>query len=224
MASSSSSSSSSSLDIFCLQSLWLDFFLLDNDEQVHTLPVTFFSQHELTGAIQAFKEFFNNQCICSNKYNIFHHKCLLQYIRKTALLEELNLEIDLVELCDVFPYDDFIDTLAADPTEVIGCLNMAISLLIWDFSKSSPNPPHIPFPVFVRLSNLPSQMASFSDLKAISCGRLLSIKGHVIRVSACSPLLEKGRFKCTMCGESTGKHFVDGIFVPVSISNNKFSV
>jgi DNA replicative helicase MCM subunit Mcm2 (Cdc46/Mcm family) len=206
------------LDLFCLKTLWQDFFASDSDSEVTSQQRSFFEQHERYGAIQAFNDFFNSQCTCQIKHNIFEHHCLLQDVKKTSNLEELNVELNLTQMSAIFPYDDFISTLSSDPLEVIGCLNMAVSILLWTYTREAPNPPYLPFPIFVRLNKIPGQVSSFSDLKANSCGRLLSIKGHVIRVSACSPLISTGTFKCTKCGEHTTKHFVDGIFAPVCMS------
>lgn len=205
------------IDLRLLKSLWLEFFSLDNEGDIEKLPDSYFKQHDRYGAIQAFKNFFDNQCLCQGKHNIFSHKCILRNLQKTAHLEELNVTLDMSQMSASFQYDDFMSTLVSDPAEVMGCLNMAISLLIWEFSNAAVNFPCMPFPIYARLTKLPCQMSSFSDLKANACGRLVAIKGHVIRVSACSPLIAKGIFKCVKCSEITAKIFHDGIFAPVRI-------
>ena len=170
------------LDLFCLKSLWCDFFPLDNDGQVIAQQTTpsYFEKHERYPAIQAFKDFFESQCTCPNKHNLFQHTntCLLHDMKKTPNLDTYNVEINLAHMASIFPYDDLISTLSSDPPEVIGCLNMAVSVLFWQFNTNTSNSPYpLPWPIFVRLIHLPGQMSSFSDLKANRCGNLLAIKG-----------------------------------------------
>ena len=196
--------------------LWLTFFSSDDIQDVISFPDTYFTRHQRYAAIQLFKNFLENQCTCLDKQKIYQHSCLLRNVKKTPNVDELNAELDLSFISSTFPYDDFISTLTCDPQEVIGCLNMAVSVLLWEFIKTSPNAPLQPLPIYVRLYNLPSRYALYSELKANSCGRLVGIRGHVIRVSACNPLIASGNFRCTKCSGQTTKYFADGIFSPVS--------
>jgi DNA replicative helicase MCM subunit Mcm2 (Cdc46/Mcm family) len=54
----------------------------------------------------------------------------------------------------------------------------------------------------------------FSSLKSNISGQLVSLCGHVIRVSAAQPYVTFGIFKCSKCQSLTKQTFVDGIFQP----------
>jgi hypothetical protein len=54
----------------------------------------------------------------------------------------------------------------------------------------------------------------FSSLKSNISGQLISLCGHVIRVSPAQPYVTIGAFKCSKCQSITRQTFVDGIFQP----------
>ena len=54
----------------------------------------------------------------------------------------------------------------------------------------------------------------FSALKSNISGQLISLCGHVIRVSPSQPYVTIGAFKCSKCQGIIRKTFVDGIYSP----------
>lgn len=54
----------------------------------------------------------------------------------------------------------------------------------------------------------------FSALKSNISGQLISLCGHVIRVSPAQPYVTIGAFKCSKCHTIIRKTFNDGIYSP----------
>lgn len=102
------------------------------------------------------------------------------------------------ELADVILYAGlsgtaFEDYLHMHPMEVLGCLGIALSLIAYMQTRVPYDTGRVLTAVRVRFVDLsPIHCYSFTDLKANAVGRLVSIRGHVIRVSAARPLILSG--------------------------------
>ena len=99
-----------------------------------------------------------------------------------------EFDIDLQYLAQNL-YSDFIDTLRIKPMEILGCLGIAISVSV------SLRFPLIetPFIIHPRLLGL-RPFISYSDLKSGTVGHFVAIQGHVLKVSACKPLVLDAKF------------------------------
>jgi DNA replicative helicase MCM subunit Mcm2 (Cdc46/Mcm family) len=102
------------------------------------------------------------------------------------------------------------------PMQVIGSLGIALSLLVYVRTR-------VPYDNDISLKRVQARIVdlssnycySFADLKANAVGRLVSIRGHVIKVSATRPLICRAKFSCTKCGnENLWFPFEDGIYQP----------
>jgi DNA replicative helicase MCM subunit Mcm2 (Cdc46/Mcm family) len=132
----------------------------------------FMLQDKRIAAITMFCEFFKHE-----------GKALLSKLDAT---KEKSLYFDVSGVSQLLPFPDFIDTLRTRPNEVIGCLGCAISILkTREFSSNLSEP----FCIWPRFQNF-SEDCSFSDLKSGTVGQLVNIRGYVVRVSPCKPLIE----------------------------------
>lgn len=108
------------------------------------------------------------------------------FLNKLDATQEKSLYFDVSSISQLLPFPDFIDTLRTRPNEVIGCLGCAISILkTKDYSSNLSEP----FCIWPRFQNF-KEDCSFSDLKSGSVGQLVCIRGYVVKVSPCRPLIE----------------------------------
>ena len=88
---------------------------------------------------------------------------------------------------------------------------IAINLIIFSYVKLK-NPNIDEFRIhFPRILNLKPN-TQYGHLKSSIVGHLVSLKGYVVRVSACSPLVISACFSCSKCSQYTRVTFEDGIF------------
>lgn len=71
-----------------------------------------------------------------------------------------------------------------------------------------------PCPVLVRLANHPDAFRAISTVKADSIGRLVSVRGTVVRATTAQPLVVEMEFVCGKCGAPQRVPFPDGRFAP----------
>lgn len=125
------------------------------------------------------------------------------------------------ELANSVGFNDFELSLVNRPTEVLGCLGIALSIAIAEeLQASHPSPPTdqpIP-PLFPRLVNLSSQL-NFGELKSGKNGQLVSITGYVVKVSNIRPLVESAMFLCPKCMNMQSWKLDDGVFNPPPVCN-----
>lgn len=116
--------------------------------------------------------------------------------------------VDVQALAKAKPFEDFEDALVRRPSEVTTCLAMALSAI---YAERHPYAsPRVISPHFYNLSTT----TSFAAIKASSVGQLVSVVGHLTRVSPCRALVLGGNFHCAKCGSVLNVHFEDGIFLP----------
>jgi hypothetical protein len=126
-----------------------------------------------------------------------------------------NVYIDVQRIMKVIPFPDFIHVLTTRPNDVTCTLGLALSRL------ANEKCPYLEVPIIKtpRFYNLELHI-SFGDVKSNSVGQLISLRGHVIRVSPCKALLTKGSFRCPKCRHDTEEIFDDGIFSTPDICSN----
>ncbi|KAL3137862.1 hypothetical protein ABBQ38_005115 [Trebouxia sp. C0009 RCD-2024] len=71
-----------------------------------------------------------------------------------------------------------------------------------------------PLKLVVRLEGYPSSLRHIRQLKSSSIGKVVSVKGTVVRISAVKPLIQSMTFTCTRCGGDLEVRFIDGIYSP----------
>ncbi|KAF8395011.1 hypothetical protein HHK36_018950 [Tetracentron sinense] len=69
----------------------------------------------------------------------------------------------------------------------------------------------------IRLHNCPKSMIALKNLKAAYIGRLVSVRGTIVKVSTVRPLVVQMNFKCAKCGADIPRIFPDGKFSPPAI-------
>ena len=104
---------------------------------------------------------------------------------------------------------DFQQMLKTNPSEVIGCIGLSLSITVsLRYSTLSR-----PFKITPRLvSLLPRTL--FAELRSSTVGQLVSIKGYVLKVSSCKPLVVQANFLCSLCMQPTVTQLEDGIMNP----------
>ncbi len=176
-------------DVRILTGIWGDYFHQE----------IFIVQDQRNGAIQIFQEFFLSEA------GLF-------------LTNTINLSLDRIVYFDVqqlnhiLPFPDFETTLVNRPLEVLGCMGMALSLII---NKRNPYLPEI-IAIKCRFYNL-SNAISYGDLKSSTVGQFVCLEGHVVKASNCHPLIERAVFTCAKCQQSTWVSFEDGIYMPPEV-------
>jgi DNA replicative helicase MCM subunit Mcm2 (Cdc46/Mcm family) len=131
------------------------------------------------------------------------------YAQKDDLAMKKYVYFNVDHLNEVLPFSDFEVSLRARPTEVMGFIGIALSLVAKQLHPFFGDY----FIIRPRFYGLKGDIM-FGDLKSNTVGQMVSIKGHVVRVSACRPLVECGSFLCAKCMKYTTCKFEDGIFVP----------
>lgn len=136
------------------------------------------------------------------------------------LIKDINLAMqkyvyfNVKKLAEVLPFDDFINVLKSTPNEVISCLGISLSLIC---KQQNPYVQEL-FIIYIRLYGFDLlDDICFSDIKSNTVDQLISIRGHVVRVSSCKPLIDYGLFLCPKCMNYTKVTFEDGIFVPPQV-------
>jgi DNA replicative helicase MCM subunit Mcm2 (Cdc46/Mcm family) len=127
-----------------------------------------------------------------------------------------HLVFDVHKLSQCMPFDDFGNILINRPVETVGCIGLALSLL------ANTKYPYSAEKIIIRprFLNLPCHL-SFGELKSDVVGKMVSITGHVIRVSAILPLVERAGFYCPKCEQLSWSVFDDGVFSPPDVCPNE---
>lgn len=135
-----------------------------------------------------------------------------KYIERTSLATQKYVYFNVTLLNQHLPFNDFDSSLQLRPVEVMGLVGIALSLVAKYFF------PHCTeaFVIRPRFYNFGSEV-SFGEIKSSTVGQMVSVRGHVVRVSACHPLVESANFLCAKCMKYTFTRFEDGIFVPPNV-------
>jgi len=176
-----------------LSMIWSSFFPKDNGKKLSI------KDDPRLNAINSFYSFFTASR---------EGKTLL---KKAELFDETHLHFDIKSFCSYF--DDFDDTLRNQPTEVIGCIGLALSLVPTFQNERVIEFPYIIHPVFYHMNPI----RPFGELRSNSVGQFVAIRGYVIRVTPCKPLIIRASFLCGKCLKTSDVYFEDGIFQPPEI-------
>ncbi len=177
------------VDSRILKTLWTQYFPKE----------TFVVQDSRIGAIQLFQEYFQSDIGVEQTDNL---NCCIGN----------TIYFDVQQLNGTLPFPDFEATLVARPNEVLGCTGLALSLIV---NKKNPYLPEY-VAIRCRFFNLAS-ILPYGDLKSSSVGQFVSLEGHVVKASACHPLVESAAFLCAKCQQPTMVAFEDGVYLPPDV-------
>lgn len=160
-------------------------------------PKEVFTQHDprLAG-VAMFRDFFLSP-VGRNLYS------------EDQLVTKKYIYFHLAQLCEQLPFNDFEVSLRLRPLEVMGIIGIALCMVARSLHRQCLEA----FIIHPRFYGLHDEVA-FGDIKSSTVGQMLSVKGHVVRVSPCRPLVESAEFLCAKCMKCTAGRFDDGIFMP----------
>jgi DNA replicative helicase MCM subunit Mcm2 (Cdc46/Mcm family) len=120
-----------------------------------------------------------------------------------------TIHFNVQEMNKFFPFPDVEAVVIQKNIEFSGTIGLALSYIANTLF------PYLEIPIikYAAFYNL-SKSLSFSDVKSTTVGKLISLKGHVVKVSPCRPLVIEGEFRCSKCLQNTRMKFLDGIFNP----------
>ncbi|EFJ34946.1 hypothetical protein SELMODRAFT_405992 [Selaginella moellendorffii] len=120
------------------------------------------------------------------------------------------LPLDFVALKALCQNEDLDAALEAVPSEGISCLGAAAYEVLFCSGKKV----DASGKVHIRLYNHPDSMLALKHLKAAYIGRLVSVRGTVVRMSMVRPLVTQMNFVCAKCGSVIHCTFTDGKYSP----------
>lgn len=120
------------------------------------------------------------------------------------------LPVDFQQLYKVCEVEEFYAALEVEPKEALLCMGAAVHMAM--LSKWKNCNVETEGKIKIRLHNHPESMISLKNLKAAYIGRLVSIRGTVVKVSTVRPLVVQMDFACEKCGASITRVFPDGKF------------
>ena len=137
------------------------------------------------------------------------------YVADT-LITQSHVFFNVFDLEEMLPFSDCEISLRLRPAEVSGFIGIALSLVARKLH------PYFEGTVVIkpRFYGLNADM-SFGDMKSSCVGQMVSIRGHVVRASACRPLVESAAFMCAKCMRYTHVRFEDGIFMPPPVCSTE---
>ena len=147
-------------------------------------------------------------------------------INKHAVLVNINY------LCSVAPFNDLLDMIFNQPNDIIGCIGVAISMLLSQRLAVFNNNKLIPIVIHPRLicvsmSARKDQMLAaashvdysfsipltpFRNLKSTVVGQLVCIVGYIMKATKAKPLVQYASFRCGKCNQRTLVYLEDGQF------------
>ncbi|KAK8941695.1 hypothetical protein KSP40_PGU011360 [Platanthera guangdongensis] len=122
------------------------------------------------------------------------------------------IPIDFKQLQTVCWVDEFYVALKEAPKEALLCMGAAAHMALLLKGKDC----HIDDveKINIRLYNHPDSAITLKNLKSASIGKLVSVRGTVVKVSTVRPLVTQMDFTCAKCGDITTRVFPDGKFSP----------
>ncbi|XP_010253506.1 PREDICTED: probable DNA helicase MCM8 isoform X2 [Nelumbo nucifera] len=118
--------------------------------------------------------------------------------------------IDLQHFRKTCEVENILSSLEATPKEVFLCMAVAVHKL----EKSQME---YDVKINIRPHNYPESMIALKNLKAAYIGKLVSVRGTVIKVSMVRPLVVQMNFTCAKCGADITRTFPDGKYSPPAV-------
>ncbi|XP_014259995.1 DNA helicase MCM8-like [Cimex lectularius] len=123
-----------------------------------------------------------------------------------------NLDLTVVQEDTVFmnSWPNFIEDLREKPDHSLNCLGLAFHHVV---NNMDSNEEDFEFPqLYIRIKNF-KPVVSLRDIKACLYGKLISVKGTVIRVGPSRLLCTRMGFACTQCRTPQVLTLKDGVYI-----------
>jgi DNA helicase MCM8 len=141
------------------------------------------------------------------------HLFPLHHTRPRETESSVYLKVaEMAHLISASGIKDFEAFLRSRPMETIGCVGVAMSLLHerkYGHARLGKQLATLR-PRFLNLGD----PIPYENLKVCSVGQLVTVVGHVVRVSPTRPFIEGAYFACGGCGEDTWANFENGLYQP----------
>jgi hypothetical protein len=128
-----------------------------------------------------------------------------RYLRMEGWVRDGPVQFDVLDLAAAVAFPDFLTFVIEKPREVGGCLGLSLSLLAVEVLPSSQGGGITfdqPWAMKACFANLGTE-SPYENINSASVGRLLALRGHVVRVSPPRPLVTAGAFCCARCSQDT---------------------
>ncbi|PNH08574.1 DNA helicase MCM8, partial [Tetrabaena socialis] len=145
-----------------------------------------------------------------------------------------SLQVDFGALEAASGLADLPAALEGSPVEALGCIAVAAHQAAFAHRKgrllhagaasgpsSEPPRPLPPGRIAIRLVNHAASQTHIRQLKSSSIGKLVTLRGTVVRMTPVRPLVTHMVFICAKCGSRTELGFADGLYaVPTKCAGN----
>ncbi|KAJ8637003.1 hypothetical protein MRB53_011270 [Persea americana] len=122
----------------------------------------------------------------------------------------LSLPVDFQQLRKICQVEEFYAALEVEPKEALSCMGAAVKMVLSSNWKNHQF--EAEEKINIRLHNHPESTIALKNLKAAYIGRLVSVRGTVVKVSTVKPLVVQMNFVCGKCGAIITRIFPDGKF------------
>ncbi|XP_052174144.1 probable DNA helicase MCM8 [Diospyros lotus] len=122
------------------------------------------------------------------------------------------LPLDFQHFQKICEQQELYTMFAEKPKEALSCMSAAVHKVL--SIKLGDNMLDEDSKINIRLHNYPESSITLRNLKAAYIGRLVSVRGTVVKVSTVRPLVIQMSFSCTKCGTNIIRNFPDGKFSP----------
>eukprot|EP00268_Persea_americana_P053272 TRINITY_DN6019_c0_g1_i13.p1 TRINITY_DN6019_c0_g1~~TRINITY_DN6019_c0_g1_i13.p1 ORF type:complete len:747 (+),score=159.60 TRINITY_DN6019_c0_g1_i13:142-2382(+) len=122
----------------------------------------------------------------------------------------LSLPVNFQQLRKICQVEEFYAALEVEPKEALSCMGAAVNMVL--SSKWKNHQFEAEEKINIRLHNHPESTIALKNLKAAYIGRLVSVRGTVVKVSTVKPLVVQMNFVCGKCGAIIMRIFPDGKF------------
>ncbi|XP_058110155.1 probable DNA helicase MCM8 isoform X2 [Magnolia sinica] len=122
------------------------------------------------------------------------------------------LPVDFQQLQKICEVEEFYAALEVAPKEALLCMGAAVHMALLPKWKDCQLEDETR--INIRLHNHPESTIALKNLKASYIGRLVSVRGTVVKVSTVRPLVVQMNFACGKCGAVITRIFPDGKYSP----------
>ncbi|WOL04368.1 putative DNA helicase MCM8 isoform X1 [Canna indica] len=122
------------------------------------------------------------------------------------------LPINMQQFQKICGANEFYTILDEAPKEALLCMGAAVHMVL-SMKKENYHLEDIE-KINIRLYNHPDSLITLKNLKASYIGKLVSVRGSVVKVSTVRPLVLQMDFVCGKCGTVITRIFPDGKFSP----------
>ncbi|XP_026418412.1 probable DNA helicase MCM8 isoform X1 [Papaver somniferum] len=127
----------------------------------------------------------------------------------------LYLPIDLQQLRKICNVESFYIFLEDEPRLALSCMGASVHKVLLPKGIESESEDGIK--INIRLHNYPESVIALKNLKAAYIGKLVSVRGTVVKVSTVRPLVVQMTFECPKCSSKIARTFPDGKFTPPAV-------